>query len=100
VDDESETMTLRLRPLDGGAYTHLSLTGPMASVAQEKQLRRLFGLLSFWHGGPVDVVLCVGTDTAGWLEVWSDALGAMSARDVRVRYLINRSTLLGGDGDG
>jgi hypothetical protein len=99
-NEKAEVMTLSLRALDGGAYTHLSLAGPMATVAQGKELRRLFALLSYWHGGPVEVVLCVGTDTAGWLEVWSDALCAVPARELRVQYLINRSTLLGGDGDG
>ena len=95
-----ETMTLTLRAMHHGAYTELVLRGPMATVPQQKQLRRLFALLSFWHGGPVEVVLCVGLDTGGWLEIWDEALSAVPASDVRIRFLINGSTLIGGDGDG
>ena len=103
-DDEqhehlAETMILKLRALEQGAYTHVSLTGAMATVPQGKQLRRLLALLALWHGGAVEVVLCVGTDTAGWLEVWDEALAAVSAHHYRVRFLIDRSTLQGGGGD-
>jgi len=101
MDDDqvrADTMTLKLRALHGGAYTKLSLDGPMATVPQGAQLRRLFGLLAFWSGAPVDVVLCVSIDTSGWLEIWSDALAAVPARDARIRYLINRDTLTGGAG--
>jgi len=102
-DDEQhehpiETMTLTLRAIEDSAYTHVSLTGPMATVPQGKELRRLLALLALWHGGAVDVVLCVGTDTAGWLEIWDDALAAVPARYHRVRFLLDRSTLLGGGG--
>lgn len=95
----AETMTLKLHALEHGAYTYVSLTGTMATVPQGKQLRRLLTLLALWHGGPVDVVLCVGTDTGGWLEIWDEALAAVPARHHRVRFLLNRSTLLGGGGD-
>jgi hypothetical protein len=94
----SEKMTLTLRGLHGGAYTQLALTGPMATVPQGKELRRLFALLSFWHGGPVDVVLCIAMDTAGWLEIWDEALAAVSKRHVRIR--ITRDTPLGRNGSG
>lgn len=101
MDDDAptETMTLKLRALEHGAYTQLALTGPMATVPEGKDLRRLLALLAFWHGGPVDVVLCCAPDTAGWLEIWDAALAAVPARHHRVRFLINRSTLAGGDGD-
>jgi hypothetical protein len=102
-DDEqheqvADAMTLQLRALERGAYTHLSLTGAMATVPQGKQLRRLLALLALWHGGAVDVVLYVGTDTAGWLEIWDEALSAVPARHHRVRFRIDRSTLVGDDG--
>lgn len=103
-DDEhheqvAETMTLKLCALEHGAYTHVSLTGAMATVPQEKELRRLLALLALWHGGAVDVVLCVGTDTAGWLEIWDQALAAVPARHHRVRFVLDRSTLLRGSDD-
>lgn len=104
-DDEqhehlTETMILKLRALEQGAYTHVSLTGAMATMPQGKELRRLLATLALWHGGAVDVVLCVGTDTAGWLEIWDQALSAVPARHHRVRFLLDRTTLLpGGGGD-
>lgn len=102
-DDEQHehlaaTMTLKLRALEHGAYTRVSLTGAMATVPQGKELRRLLSTLALWHGGAIDVVLCVGTDTAGWLEIWDEALAAVPARHHRVRFLLDRSTLLGGAG--
>ena len=98
-DAPTETMTLKLHALHEGAYTQVLLTGPMATVPRGKELRRLIALLALWHGGPVEVVLCVGSDTAGWLEIWDEALSAVPARQHRVRFLINRSTLTGGDGE-
>lgn len=103
-DDEqhehlAEPMTLKLHALEHGAYTHVSLTGVMATVPQGKELRRLLALLALWHGGAVDVVLCVGTDTSGWLEIWDEALTAVPARHHRVRFLLDRSTLLRGGGE-
>jgi hypothetical protein len=101
MDDDAppETMTLKLHALHNGAYTQLKLTGPMATGMPGKDLRRLIATLAFWHGGPIDVVLCCTLDTAGWLEVWDEALAAVPARHHRVRFLINRHTLVGGDGD-
>ena len=102
-DDEqhehlTETMTLTLRAIEHGAYTHLSLTGVMATIPQRKDLRRLLALLALWHGGSVDIVFCIGPDTSGWLEIWDDALSAVPARLHRVRFMLDRSTLLGGNG--
>ncbi len=98
-DHLAATMTLKLRALEHGAYTHVSLTGAMATVPQGKELRRLLATLALWHGGAIDVVLCVGTETAGWLEIWDEALAAVPARHHRIRFLLDRSTLLGGAGD-
>jgi len=99
-DDEVrvERMTLTLRALDGGAYTEVALRGPMATVPQRPELRRLFALLSFWHGGPVDVVLTVTMDSAGWLEVWSEALSGVPTRHAHVRFEIAGRERAGGGG--
>lgn len=97
---DREAMTLTLRALQGGAYTQLALTGPMATVPQRKELRRLLSLLSFWHGGPVDVVLCVGPNTAGWLEIWDQALRSVPARHALIRLRIRRDTRQCGNGSG
>lgn len=96
MDHDPNRLTLRLRALHGGAYTHMRLTGPMATVPQRRQLRRIFSILALWHGGPVDVVLCVD-GSAGWLEIWDDALQAVPARHASPRFLISRRTLLGED---
>jgi len=93
-------LTLELRPLHHGAYTQITLKGPVATVPQAWQVRRLLSLLSFWHGGPVDVVLCADGTNPGacWLEVWADVLGRVHRRDLDVRYLISRDTLAAGAG--
>jgi hypothetical protein len=67
----------------------------MATVPRRGELRRLFALLSLWHGGPVDVVLTVARDSANWLDVWSEALGGVPARDERVRFEIARGACAG-----
>ncbi|MEK7863742.1 MAG: hypothetical protein AAB295_10835 [Chloroflexota bacterium] len=97
-DAPTETMTLKLHALQNGAYTQLKLTGPMPTVPEGKDVRRLLALLAGWHGSPIDVVLCGAPDTAGWLEIWDAALAAVPARHHRVRFLINRSTRAVGDG--
>jgi hypothetical protein len=88
-------LTLKLRPLYNGAYTQITLKGPVATVPQVLQVRRLLSLLSFWHGGPVDVVLCADGTNPGacWLEVWADVLGRVHRRHLDLRYLISGDTL-------
>jgi hypothetical protein len=98
AEDKAPGMTLRLGALDGGAYTQLTVTGPMPTAPQRWQLRRLLALLSLWGGAPVEVVLCVGRDTAGWMEIWDEALMGVPARQLRVRFLISHETLTGGNG--
>jgi hypothetical protein len=93
-------LTLELRPLHHGAYTQITLKGPVATVPQVWQVRRLLSLLSSWHGGPLDVVLCADGTNPGacWLEVWADVLGHVHRRHLDVRYLISRDTLAAGAG--
>jgi len=78
-------LTLELRPLHQGAYSQITLKGPVATVPQALQVRRLMSVLWLWHGSPVDVVLCVdGTNTgACWLEVWEDVLGRVQGVAVK-----------------
>lgn len=89
-------LTLNLRALEGGAYTKVRLTGAVATMPQARQLRRILSVLALWHGGPVDVVLCVD-GTAEWLEIWDDAFRTVPARQANLRFLISRETLLGQD---
>jgi len=93
-------LTLELRPLHQGAYSQITLKGPVATVPQALQVRRLMSVLWLWHGSPVDVVLCVdGTNTgACWLEVWEDVLGRVPGHRLNLRYLISRNTLAQGAG--
>jgi hypothetical protein len=97
---DTTPLTLELRPLHKGAYTQITLRGPVVTAPQIPQIRRLLSLLSFWHGGPVDVVLYADGTNPGacWLEVWADVLGRVSRRHLDVRYLISRDTLAAGAG--
>jgi hypothetical protein len=79
-------MTLMLRPLGGGSYTQLLLLGPVPSSPVPLNLRRLLTMFSDWSGYPVDVVLSVDKQTAGWCEVWTDALCAVPARHLEVTF--------------
>jgi hypothetical protein len=93
-------LTLELRPLHRGAYSQITLKGPVATVPQGLQVRRLLSVLWLWHGSPVDVVLCVdGTNTgACWLEIWEDVLGRVPVHHLNLRYRISRNTLAQGAG--
>jgi hypothetical protein len=93
-------LTLRLRPLHQGAYTQITLSGPVATVPQLRQVRRLMSVLWLWHGGPIDVVLCADGTNAGacWLEIWEDVLGRVPARRLDLRHLVSRDTLAAGAG--
>lgn len=102
-DTEPTELTLELRPWRNGAYTLVSLRGPMATVAQPKEVRSLLKVLSWWSGAPVDVVLCVDGTNSGscWLEVWDDVLRRIRGRHLfRMHCLISRDTLaVDGDHD-
>ncbi len=81
-------LTFTLRPLFDGAYTQLALQGPVATVPQPLEVRRLMALLWLWHGRPLDVVLCVDGTNAGacWLEIWEDVLGRVPGHHLDIRY--------------
>jgi len=81
-------MMLELRPLHGGAYTQLSLHGPVCSDPQAKWLRQLLTTFSYWNGYPVRVVLSVDGQTASWLDVWCDALSTVRGRHHEVVFLV------------
>jgi hypothetical protein len=81
-------MVLELKPLDGGAFTHLSLHGPLCSAPQGKWLRYLLRIFSFWNGYRVRVVLSVDAKTDAWWEVWTDALSAASHDHLEVQFRI------------
>jgi len=93
-------LTLELRPLHRGAYSQITLKGPVATVPQALQVRRLMSILWLWHGSPVDVVLCVDGTNAGacWLEIWDDLLGRVPVHHRNLRYRISRNTLAQGAG--
>jgi hypothetical protein len=78
-----------LSPLFDGAYTQIRLQGPVATVPQPREVRRLMALLWMWHGRPLDVVLCADVTSTGacWLEIWEDVLGRVPGYHVDLRYL-------------
>lgn len=98
---DETSLTLELRPLHDGAYTHLTLRGPVATVPQPKEVRRLLSILWWWSGAAIDVALCVDGTNSGsrWLEVWDEALLCAPVRHRRIRFVVNRSTLAAGSHD-
>lgn len=83
-----DRMTLELRPLHGGAYTQLSLCGPVCSSPQRQVMRQLVSALTHWNGWPMHVVLYVDAQTAGWCEVWAEALGGIPERHLQISFRI------------
>jgi hypothetical protein len=86
---DATRLTFTLSPLFDGAHTQFRLEGPVATVPQPREVRRLMALLWLWHGRPLDVVLCAdGTNTgACWLEIWEDVLGRVPGHHLDLRYL-------------
>lgn len=80
----SETrLLLRLRSLEDGCGTQLSLCGPLWTELSPRELRRLLSMLAFSSGSSVSVVLFV--DGQGdWCERWGDALAAVPGRHLEV----------------
>ena len=85
-------MLLELKPLHGGAYTQLSLHGPVCTDPQTKWLRQLLRLFSDWNGYPVRVVLFADGRTGPWLDVWSDVLATVPARHLEVVFRVAHVT--------
>src|SRR3974377_1359123 len=81
-------MVLELKPLHGGAYTQLSLRGPVCSDPRTQWMRQLLRLFSYWNGYPVHVVLSVEGLKAPWLEVWCDVLATVPARHHKVVFRV------------
>jgi len=86
--------------LHQGAYSQITLKGPVATVPQALQVRRLMSVLWLWHGSPVDVVLCVDGTNTGRLLVGSlgGRAGPRPGHHLNLRYLISRNTLAQGAG--
>jgi hypothetical protein len=81
-------MRLELEPLPDGSYTRLSLLGPIRSAPTQRALRQLLKMFSFWNGYPVCVVLPVEPRTAGWCEIWTDALSGISKRHLEIIFKV------------
>ncbi len=82
----TEGMKLSLRPVQGGSYTKFSLTGTLCSAPQSRVMQRLAETFSLWSGWPLHVVLHVDMRTAGWCEVWTDALADVPADFLAVTF--------------
>ena len=87
-------MQLELRPLHQGAYTQITLRGPVVTRPSARDLNRLLAILTLWHGAAVDVVLSVaGTNTdICWAEIWDAGLAAVPAHHAQVRIAIRGIT--------
>ena len=90
-------LLLKLRPLEDGRGTQLSLCGPLWTELSPRELRRLLSMLAFWSGSPVSVVLFV--DGQGeWCERWGDALAAVPGRHLEVEFRLGPGDSSGAGG--
>jgi hypothetical protein len=87
-------MTLELRPLHEGAYTQVSLKGPVVTTPSVRDVRRLLALLAFWYGGRVHVVLSVaGTDAdTCWAELWDEVMRDVPRNHAEIRIEVRGIT--------
>jgi hypothetical protein len=81
-------MRLELEPLQDGSYTRLSLLGPIRSAPARGALRQRLKMFSFWTGNPVCVALPVEPRTAGWGEIWTDALSGISKHHLEIVFKV------------
>jgi len=77
-----------LSPVHGGSYTQVLLSGVLPSVLPIKELRKLVDRLSLFSGYPVECVLSVAKEEAGWCEFWTNTLGSIPAQVLEVRYQV------------
>src|SRR5262245_7866270 len=87
-------MTMEPPPAHGGAYTQIRVTGAVVTTPSVGDVRRLQAVLSFWHGGPVEVVLSVaGTNgDSCWAELWDDVMREVPAHHAEIRFEVRGIT--------
>jgi hypothetical protein len=85
----SDRIRLRLQPLNGGSFTQLSATGPIATAMPPRELKQILASLGLWSGTAVDIVLDADAP-ASWLEFWTGALSQIPERLFRVRFHLAR----------
>lgn len=77
--------TIRLRPASSEGWTELSLSCALPEPLPPAVLYQFLSLLAFWSGRRLDVVLDAGR-SAGWCEIWADALAAVPERHLSLRF--------------
>jgi hypothetical protein len=80
---------LQLRPAQAEGWTRLSLSCSVPDSLPAAAFYEFLSLLVFWTGQRLDVALDAAA-SAGWCEVWADALAAIPERHVRVRFDLSR----------
>jgi hypothetical protein len=101
LQNRADKLAIELRPSMDGAYTWVKMQGAVATIAQPKEVRSLFKVLSWWSGAPVDLALCVDGTNSGsrWLEIWDDVLLRVRGRHLfEVRFVVSHETLRVEDG--
>jgi hypothetical protein len=81
------TTTIRLRRARAEGWTQVSLSCAVPDTLPPPALYQLLSLLTFWGGQRLDVVLDA-SESAGWCEVWADALAAIPERHLRLRFAL------------
>jgi hypothetical protein len=80
---------LQLRQAKAEGWTRLSLTCQVPDSLPPPALHQLLALLAFWSGQRLDVVLDAAS-SAGWCEIWADALAAVPERHLRIHFDTSR----------
>jgi hypothetical protein len=78
-------ITLRLSPSPSEERTRFQMEGTLPTALPSFALHQLLSLLVYWSGRPVRAVLSAAR-SAGWVEVWADALADAPERHVTVEF--------------
>jgi len=78
-------MTIRLAPVQYGAYTRLRLCGTLPTALPRPVAARFAQELAFWSGWPVSCVLSADEEAAQWCEWWTDLMAGISAQHLELR---------------
>lgn len=81
---------IRLQSRHRGRFTQWRACGSVPTTLPKQQLQHLMEMITYWSGWPVELVLPVEVDTAGWCELWADALADVPAEYLHLRLVVCR----------
>lgn len=79
-------LQLRMRPLEQGRRTEVSLCTSFPSRVPSGAMREVISALAVLSDHPVSIVLLVDGHAQDWCDVWSRNLRAVGHHSIEVRF--------------